>query len=275
MFPVRFLTVLGIPMKKYLIFFLLLNEVKNQEPSYKYKCTRLVVEKERCEIFNFTHPLCKKWDKSRCPPPRIVRERSHCVSFTCTRLPGWDDAQSDLPSVPSQPQPDLLSEDPRGVVVKDSQGAVVDDTREDEKLKKTTAAVHQEIDKLRNKSVRQEQTLRRELHKVQQKVTSHENTFNRFQEDLDSLENDLKNLSSDLFDPNLDIRLQRLEQGKAELQENLQKLRDDLRKAEATTSERIHEVELDIIQLNNIVDTLQVFKNLAVARQLFFFVSKR
>ncbi len=50
----------------------------------EYNCKRLVQEKPRCRIYNYNHPLCKKWDTSLCPPPRIIRQRSQCVSYTCS-----------------------------------------------------------------------------------------------------------------------------------------------------------------------------------------------
>ena len=57
-----------------------------QTQDYTYKCTRLVHEKSRCHIYNYNHPLCKKWDTSNCPPPKIIREVSQCPSYSCRRV---------------------------------------------------------------------------------------------------------------------------------------------------------------------------------------------
>ncbi len=50
-----------------------------------YTCKRLVQESYRCKVYNYRHPLCKKWDHSQCPPPRVIRDYSQCVSYACTR----------------------------------------------------------------------------------------------------------------------------------------------------------------------------------------------
>ncbi len=55
----------------------------------RYSCKRIVHEKERCLIYNYNHPNCKKWDRTNCPPPRIHRERGHCVSYKCRRISEW------------------------------------------------------------------------------------------------------------------------------------------------------------------------------------------
>ena len=88
------------------------NEPLNEESLYD--CKRLVQEKERCLIYNYRHPLCKKWDLSRCPPPHIHRERSQCVSYTCKRVDvgvgeGWRppavSSQATTPSPTATPTP--------------------------------------------------------------------------------------------------------------------------------------------------------------------------
>ena len=55
----------------------------SQEESYT--CKRLVQETYRCKVYNYRHPLCKKWDHSQCPPPRVIRDYSQCVSYVCVR----------------------------------------------------------------------------------------------------------------------------------------------------------------------------------------------
>ncbi len=75
-----------------LIFFVFTGSANFQEfyPERKsFSCKRIVKEKDRCLIYNYTHPDCKKWDRSGCPPPRIHRERGPCVSYKCTRIAGW------------------------------------------------------------------------------------------------------------------------------------------------------------------------------------------
>ena len=62
-----------------------------------FSCKRIVKEKDRCLIYNYTHPNCKKWDRSGCPPPRIHRERGPCVSYKCTRIAGWAPSPSTTP----------------------------------------------------------------------------------------------------------------------------------------------------------------------------------
>ncbi len=66
-----------------LAFFFALSFVTCQEEDFL--CTRLVTEKRRCEVYNYRHPLCKKWDRSQCPPPHIIRDSSPCVSYKCVR----------------------------------------------------------------------------------------------------------------------------------------------------------------------------------------------
>ncbi len=68
-----------------LAFFLFVLAFLTCEGQEEYICKRLVTEKYRCEIFNYRHPLCKKWDHSQCPPPRIIRDLSPCVSYSCVR----------------------------------------------------------------------------------------------------------------------------------------------------------------------------------------------
>ncbi len=78
----------------------------------QYSCKRLTIEKERCLVYNYNHPDCQKWDHSRCPPPTLVRELSHCVSYKCTSL----SLSSEWPLVPpvkqtTQKTPKRLEED--------------------------------------------------------------------------------------------------------------------------------------------------------------------
>ena len=69
------------------IAFLLSSFVACQEG---YICKRLVTDQHRCEIYNYNHPLCKKWDRSNCPPPHINRDYGPCVTYTCVREPFYD-----------------------------------------------------------------------------------------------------------------------------------------------------------------------------------------
>ncbi len=65
----------------FLAFFLLLSSVTCQQE--KFVCKRLVTDKPRCKVYNYRHPLCKKWDHSQCPPPHIIRDSSPCVTYKC------------------------------------------------------------------------------------------------------------------------------------------------------------------------------------------------
>ncbi len=65
-------------------FCLGLSFVTSQERE-PYICSRLVTEKPRCKIYNYRHPLCKKWDHSQCPPPHIIRDTSQCVHYKCVK----------------------------------------------------------------------------------------------------------------------------------------------------------------------------------------------
>ncbi len=74
----------------------------------EYRCTRLVTEKYRCKIYNYRHPLCKKWDHSRCPPPHINRDLSQCVSYRCVRKQSVVKAESkaEVDITPPTPTPE-------------------------------------------------------------------------------------------------------------------------------------------------------------------------
>ena len=63
--------------------FVLLSTVTCQDRKEDFVCKRLVTEQHRCKVYNYRHPLCKKWDHSHCPPPRIIRDYSQCVSYKC------------------------------------------------------------------------------------------------------------------------------------------------------------------------------------------------
>ena len=74
-----------------------------------YSCIRLTTETYRCKVYNYRDPRCKKWDHSQCPPPRIIRDYSHCVSYKCKRLESQKEPESDSQEEWQSPLPPVTT----------------------------------------------------------------------------------------------------------------------------------------------------------------------
>ncbi len=229
-----------------LIFFVFAGSANFQRAEKKsFSCKRIVKEKDRCLIYNYTHPNCKKWDRSNCPPPRIHRERGPCVSYKCTPLAGWAASQTTTP-VP--------------VIVTTSTTPIQSrNVSEAQEFQASTAQAHasrvedveklqNEIDALKlaqsedvNRLEEEKQNLSDQLNGIRQKVLQHTNKITKVEEETDSVwetlhaqelqvEEDLQNLEDKVFQTNFTTfrRLLNLERQVADLHSLVQRLNASL-----------------------------------------------
>ncbi len=247
-----------------------------------YSCKRIVHEKDRCVIFNYNHPDCKKWDHSNCPPPRVHKERGPCASYKCTRLiSGWESQPTTTPTpvtVTTSTTSVLESKKQDLPIDKNNQGNsegfelfksdvghangtngtntrdFVDELWDEvQNLKKTQSLDVNRLDTEKDQLREDLDTLRREL-------------LLRGGE-IDGLEEDIR-LLREGSQANTTVR-ERLDTQEIKLEEDLQSLEKKLLQLNATILEGLQKLESQVQDFETLVNRLHQHSN---TTQVFFFI---
>lgn len=201
----------------------------------EYQCRRLVIEKERCLVYNYNHPEyphCKKWDVSRCGPPKLIRETSHCVSYTCTQI---------SPQLPIDPVPLVVVKPNTSESAQDSQDSLSSEVDLLDLLRK-------DFERLKSEDLghleEQQRLLEEDLAQIQIK-----------QQDFEILAQDIASLDNEL------VELQKSDEDSAQrlnsLNFQLQNLRTNFLIENSRNQARLTKIESDIKTINEIVGELQ------------------
>ncbi len=250
-----------------LIFFFFFSTVQLQDESVisedlLYKCKRIVEDKPRCLIYNYNHPLCKKWDHSQCPKPHLHRESGPCVSYSCTRLE-WVIPASETPTPTPPPLTTTTRTSPnQGVlptsppVSSEQEEKFPDDFSGQHKHKTSEkndslaedladllndvaelrSAQNEDIDRLKT----EKDALRSELHVVKNKLKNHLDEVGR-EQDFNILRQEDHSIWDRLHEQEIDLQIQ------------LQTLEQKVLKTNSTIFRRLDKIETDLANLQKFV----------------------
>ncbi len=233
---------------KFLLIFLLIQSVAvqnfdSEKPAYK--CKRLVHEKDRCLIYNYNHPLCKKWDRSNCPPPRIHKERGPCVSYKCTRLEWKQNPRQNLTVTNST----ALSREEKPVLVVPpvplSHNFTTPNRTEEHNFTEDIRQLRNDLDGLKSAQEQDVRQLDAEKNRLDIELNQIRTELRGYGEAVQRLDGDAEN-------PSLD----RLHEHKSEVEADLQNLEEKIFQTNFTLVRRLVKLEDLIADLQNLVNRL-------------------
>ncbi len=242
-------------LKLLLVFVLLrsanVQELESRSEDASCSCKRIVIEKPRCLIYNYNDPNCKKWDHSNCPPPRIHKETSRCVSYKCTRLfLEWEN-----------PRPRVTPAVAR-VTNTTNTTTLNSPNLEEERptFEKDLRDLQTELNSLKTAQANDVQYLEAERDGVKQELENIRDILLSYSDRVKQLEENIENtqVPEESVEDNEALIWERLHQQEATLQTNLQNLEEKLFHTNSSIFGRLFNLESQISDLQNLVHRLHL-----------------